>query len=325
MKGKGAPTRLPLAARLAAALPVLAGGLAAGGLLAGCTGGGGGSGSGPIPVITGAFGSSPVITMPSANPSGQLIVHTLIHGGGPVVSPDDYVVFNVEGRVWTGDREVVDSFTDHQPQGLALTLSRVPAWKRLAGARVGSRVLMVVPPKDGFGTAGDPQANVTSRDTLVFVFDILAAMPAGADVSGTPVPYHPGGRLPSVQMTADGPAITVPSHVRPPNSLVSRLLIRGHGRPIVNGETVAVQYTGVVWRTGEVFDSSWTRRFPEAFQLGAGQVIPGWDQGLRGVPAGSRVLLIIPPALGYGQSGDPPYVTGTDTLVYVIDIVSAIQ
>lgn len=323
MKGKGALTRLAPAAGLAAALPLLACGLAASGLLVGCSGGG--SEPGPVPVITGAFGSNPVITMPNGKPSGQLIVHTLIQGSGPVIAPDGYVLFNVEGKVWAGDREVVDSFTDHQPQGLPLTLSQVPAWKHLAGARVGSRVLMVVPPRDGFGAAGDPQAGVTSGDTLVFVFDILAAMPAGAHVSGTPVPYHPGGRLPSVRMTADGPVITVPSHVRPPKSLVSRLLVRGHGTPIVNGDTVAVQYTGVVWRTGKVFGSSWTRRFPEAFQLGAGQVIPGWEQGLGGMQAGSRVLLIVPPALGYGQSGDPPYVTGTDTLVFVIDIVSAIQ
>jgi peptidylprolyl isomerase len=323
MKGEGALMRLAPAARLAAALPVLACGLAAGGLLAGCSGGG--SGSGPVPVITGPFGSAPVIAMPKGNPPGQLIVHTLIQGGGPVVAPDDYVLFNVEGKVWAGDREVVDSFADHQPQGLPLALSGVPAWKHLAGARVGSRVLMVVPPKEGFGAAGDPQASVTSGDTLVFVFDILAALPAGAHVSGTPVPYRPGRRLPSVRMTADGPVITVPSKVSPPRSLVSRLLIRGHGRPVVNGDTVVVQYTGVVWRTGKVFGSSWTRRFPEAFQLGAGQVIPGWERGLGGMPAGSRVLLIVPPALGYGKSGDPPYVAGTDTLVFVVDIVGAIQ
>jgi peptidylprolyl isomerase len=313
--------RLAPAARLAAALPVLAGSLAVGGLLAGCSG----ASAAPVPVIKGAFDSNPVITMPNGKPSGQLIVQTVIQGGGPVVAPDDYVLFNVEGKVWAGDREVVDSFTDHQPQGLPLTLSQVSAWKHLAGARVGSRVLMVVPPRDGFGAAGDRYANITRSDTLVFVFDILAAVPAGAEGSGTPIPYLPGGRLPSVAMTADGPVITVPSHVRPPKGLVSRLLVRGQGRPIVNGDTVAVQYTGVVWQTGRVFDSSWTRGFPESFQLGAGQIIPGWDRGLGGMPEGSRVLLIVPPALGYGRSGDPPYVTGTDTLVFVVDIVGAIR
>jgi FKBP-type peptidyl-prolyl cis-trans isomerase len=85
-----------------------------------------------------------------------------------------------------------------------------------------------------------------------------------------------------------------------------------------------VQDTGVVWRTGKVFDSSWARGFPESFVLGAGQVIPGWEAGLNGLRVGSRVLLILPPRLGYGQAGDPPDVGGHDTLVFVIDILGTI-
>jgi peptidylprolyl isomerase len=57
--------------------------------------------------------------------------------------------------------------------------------------------------------------------------------------------------------------------------------------------------------------------------LGAGQVLPGWDNGLGGLPVGSRVLLVIPPALGYGQAGHAPYIGSNDTLVFVIDIVAA--
>ena len=75
---------------------------------------------GPVPGVTGRFGSDPVITIPAGNPSSQLIVQTVIPGHGPVVQPDDYVLFNVEGKVWAGDREVVDSYTDRQPQGLPL-------------------------------------------------------------------------------------------------------------------------------------------------------------------------------------------------------------
>lgn len=94
-----------------------------------------------------------------------------------MIQPGDYVLFNVQGKVWAGDREVVDSYTDRQPQGLPLrSPSALPAWRRLAGQRVGSRVLMVVPPRDGFGPRGDPQANVMGTDALVFVFDLLGAM-----------------------------------------------------------------------------------------------------------------------------------------------------
>lgn len=287
---------------------------------AGC---GGDPSAGPVPGVTGKFGTDPVITIPNGNPSKQLIVQTISQGSGPVVQPGDYVLFNVEGKVWAGDREVVDSYTDRQPQALPLR-SALPAWRHLAGQRVGSRVLMVVPPKDGFGAQGDSQASIMGTDTLVFVFDLLDAMRTSAHAAGTTVPYHPGAAMPRVSWGKHGPNITVPSKAAPPAKLVSTMLIRGHGRPIVNGQTVVAQYSGVVWSSGHEFDSSWTRGFPESFVLGSGQILAGWQQGLAGVPVGSRVLLIVPPSLGYGSAGDPPDVGAKDTLVFVVDIVAAV-
>jgi peptidylprolyl isomerase len=278
----------------------------------------------PLPGVSGRLGADPVITIPSGNPAGRLIVRTLIPGHGPVVQPGDYVLFNVQGKVWAGDREIVDSYTNRQPQGLPLR-SALPAWRRLAGQRVGSRVLMVVPPKDGFGARGDSPANVTGTDTLVFVFDLLATVPPAAQASGTALPYQPGAGLPGVAVSSRGPSITVPSTARPPAKLVRSLLIRGRGKPIQAGQTVVVQDAGEVWRTGKVFDSSWARGFPESFQLGSGQVIPGWEAGLGGLPVGSRVLLVIPPSLGYGKAGHTPDVDAHDTLVFVIDILAAVS
>lgn len=286
---------------------------------AGCAGGT----PGPVPGVTGRLGADPLITIPTGNPSGQLIVRTVIPGRGPVVQPDDYVLFNVEGKVWAGDREVVDSYTDRQPQGLPLQTG-LPAWRHLAGQRVGSRVLMVVPPRYGFGSKGDPQANVMSTDTLVFVFDLLGAMPQRGHATGTALPYQPGPGQPQVAEGSHGPVISIPANTTPPSKLARQVLIRGHGRPVQTGQTVVVQYTGVVWRTGKVFDSSWARGFPESFVLGSGQVLPGWEAGLRGLPVGSRVLLILPPKLGYGQAGNRPDVGAHDTLVFVIDILAAV-
>jgi peptidylprolyl isomerase len=133
-----------------------------------------GSSSETLPVVAGGFGTDPLITLPGAKPPGVLVVRTLSTGSGPVVRPGDYVLFDVAAKVWTGDRLVMDTFADHQPQGLPLPAG-LPAWRHLAGQRVGSRVLEVVPPRDGFGRHGDAAVNVTGTDTLVFVFDILAA------------------------------------------------------------------------------------------------------------------------------------------------------
>ena len=155
-------------------------------------------------MVAGRFGTDPLISLPAEKPPGGLVVRTLSEGPGPVVRPGDYVLFDVAAKVWTGDRLVLDTFASHQPQGLPLPAG-LPAWRHLAGQRVGSRVLEVVPPKDGFGRRGDASVNVTGTDTLVFVFDILAAVPSAGHASGTAARYRPGGRLPQV-MTGGEPA-----------------------------------------------------------------------------------------------------------------------
>ena len=292
---------------------------------AGC-GGVGGDPAAALPKISGRPGADPVVSIPAGMAPGRLIVRTLSPGHGPVIKPGDYVLFNVQGRVWAGDRKIVDSFASRQPQGLPLRAG-LRAWRDLAGQRVGSRVLMVVPPRDGFGRSGSSRLGVTGRDTLVFVFDLLATMPPTAHASGAALPYRPGPGLPRLTGGTADPAtlaISAPHGSRPPAGLVRRLLVRGHGPPVRAGQTVVVQDLGVVWRTGQIFDSSWARGFPESFRLGAGQVLPGWERGLAGLPAGSRVLLVIPPRLGYGPAGDAPDVGANDTLVFVIDILAAV-
>jgi peptidylprolyl isomerase len=84
-----------------------------------------------------------------------------------------------------------------------------------------------------------------------------------------------------------------------------------------------MQYTGIVWASGTVFDSSWTSGSVD-FPVGSGQVIAGFDEGLVGQTVGSRVLIAIPPDKGYGAEGNSQAgIAGTDTLVFVVDILDA--
>jgi len=280
-----------------------------------------------LPQVSGVFGADPQISLPDGSPPSGLVVRTLIQGSGPVVGSDDFALVYVEGKVWAGDREVFDSYTDRQPQSVPLATGGVlPAWKQLAGQRVGSRVMMVVPPADGFGSQGNSQLNILGGDTLVFVFDLLSTVPENAAAHGVAVPYHPAPGMPQVSATisgTNGPKITVPVKATPPTKLVADTLIRGTGQPLTAGQTVVVQYTGVVWRSGQIFDSSYQTSTPDSFVLGQNQVIPGWEQGLGGVTVGSRVLLVIPPALAYGNQAEPPYIEDNDTLVFVIDVIDA--
>jgi len=112
----------------------------------------------------------------------------------------------------------------------------------------------------------------------------------------------------------------------PPSELVVQDLIVGKGPPARAGDTVTVQYVGVLFDNGKQFDTSWQGSKPgEGFQfpLGAGQVIPGWDQGVVGMREGGRRKLIIPADLAYGAQGFPPDIPPDAALIFDIDLEKA--
>jgi peptidylprolyl isomerase len=119
----------------------------------------------------------------------------------------------------------------------------------------------------------------------------------------------------------NGPAIQIPTGPAP-TQLVKKDLKAGSGAEAAQGDKVSVQYVGVLYDNGTQFDSSFDRGQPFSFQLGGGQVIPGWDQGVAGMKVGGRRELIIPPDLAYGAQGQPPTIPPNATLVFVIDLVS---
>ncbi|HEU4736782.1 MAG TPA: FKBP-type peptidyl-prolyl cis-trans isomerase [Solirubrobacterales bacterium] len=117
------------------------------------------------------------------------------------------------------------------------------------------------------------------------------------------------------------PQVTVPSGP-PPKKLEIKEIEKGTGATAKAGDEVTVQYVGVGYDSEEEFDSSWSRNEPFAFGLGAGQVIPGWDQGVEGMKVGGRRELIIPANLAYGPAGSPPVIGPNETLIFVIDLVA---
>lgn len=119
---------------------------------------------------------------------------------------------------------------------------------------------------------------------------------------------------------ASKPTIEVPTGSAP-TELVSEDIVTGDGATAEQGDTVEVQYVGVDYETGEEFDTSWGGGEPFSFQLGSGQVIPGWDQGVEGMKVGGRRELIVPPDLAYGAQGSPPTIGPNATLVFVIDLL----
>jgi peptidylprolyl isomerase len=117
------------------------------------------------------------------------------------------------------------------------------------------------------------------------------------------------------------PKVKVPSG-KPPKKLVIKDLIPGTGQAAKAGDPITVNYIGVDYANGKPFDNSYDRGQPFPFQLGGGQVIPGWDKGLVGMKVGGRRELIIPPGLAYGPQGQPPVIKPNETLVFVVDLLS---
>jgi peptidylprolyl isomerase len=137
----------------------------------------------------------------------------------------------------------------------------------------------------------------------------------GATEASVPTTPKPPPQL------ASKPKVTVPSTC-PTSGLVTKDLIPGTGQTIQAGQTVTVNYVGVLCKTGQEFDSSWKRNQPFTTALTAGSVIPGWVKGIPGMKVGGRRELIIPASLAYGKAGSPPTIPPNSPLVFVVDALS---
>lgn len=278
----------------------------------------------PSVTVTGAFGRAPKVTIPKTKPPSTFKVTDLIEGHGARLPRGDLAVVNLIGYTWSGakHKQIISSFTGKQPEALTIGRTLPGIDKGLAGQKVGSRLLLSIPPKDGFGSNGNKQLGVTGSDTLLFVVDVLAGYAKTAAAHGQQQPLR-DPKLPSVSAAAPGtaPAVKIPK-AAPPGTLQVKTLIQGTGPQVAKGRLLVAQYEGLIWRNSKVFDSSWQHGAPTAFPIGKGQVIPGWDKGLVGQRIGSRVLLVIPPKDGYGAKGSSQAgIKGTDTLVFVVDIL----
>nr|WP_055501047.1 FKBP-type peptidyl-prolyl cis-trans isomerase [Nonomuraea pusilla] len=283
-------------------------------LLSGCTGAAGEE----APRVGGPFGARPSVVFPDGGPPASFRADEPAAGHGPRLRRGDVAIVQYTAHVWdgAGNRLVGSTFTRGAPAAFPLGALLPGLDRALEGRAAGSRVVAVIPPGDGFGAR--PPDGVGRDETLLYVVDVLAVHPKGASAGG------PAGSLAGVRVTGGArPVLTVPRG-GPPARFAARVLSRGAGRPVAAGQLVVVQYETVVWGRRAVVGGTWPSGRPEAFRIGEGGVIRAWERALSGVPVGSRVLMVAPPAYGYGAAGDARLgVTGSDTLVVVADVLGA--
>ncbi len=263
-----------------------------------------------VPRVSGSFGQTPQINFPSVAPPSTLVTKVLHRGNGAVVRKGDLIAVGYTGQIWRGkifDSTFLAKFGHEYPFTTQIGVgSVVKGWDEgLAGARVGSRVVLVIPPKWGYGSRGAPKAGITGKDTLVFVVDVLGAWGKGASSGqgAQPVTDTHAGVTVSGSLGAP-PRVQVARSAAHPKRQVEVVLDRGRGTGVNGGLLVFQEYV-TDW-TGKVLESTWSQPYPQQQEITNTSV----PDPFAGIPVGSRVLFLEPKS---SQGG--PYAV-------VVDIVA---
>jgi peptidylprolyl isomerase len=290
--------------------------------------------------VSGTVGEKPDVTIDfpvTATASQRTVVE---EGDGTVAAENynvtaDYTMFNGA----TGE-EVDASTYDGSPAAFALdgTLYAGLA-DTIQCSAAGSRVVGVVP-ADGLIETTLTAFGMTAEDSMVIVVDVISAEAAEAaaeevvldpadylaKADGADQPLPDGFPAIGVEIADDAsgtPTVTIPDGDAPADLQIA-VLKKGDGATIEAGADVVVNYSGTVWASKTIFDSSWQRGAIAHFPTD--EVIPGFTQALEGQTIGSQVLVTIPPDLGYGETGIPDAgISGTDTLVFLVDILGVVE
>lgn len=325
-------------------------------LMVGCSGGGGSaqadasgeeclaSGSASSGVeVSGSVGEDLELTSDTPVQADEIQRSVLQEGEGDVVEEGQSVLTSMtlfNGADGTALQQLPASTIPVQKSGLAEW-----AYDGLRCATAGEQIALAAPYADVFGETPPEQTgleNISADDSLVIVMEFgeISDASDAAAASGEPgtlesdellqqaegEPVEAPEGFPTVELADDGePTITIPKGLEAPEKLEIATLIEGDGEEVQPGDRVYVNYRGVIWRTGEEFDSSWSRGEPTDFLTT--QVIGGFQQALEGQKVGSQVISVVPAEDGgYGaatleQQGHQ----GDDVMVFVLDILGTVH
>ena len=254
-----------------------------------------------MPTASGDFGDKPTLTFPKSDPPNSLQRQVLIEGDGAKVESTDWVIANYLGQVWGG--KVFDNSYDRKATSAFQLDNVVSGWKvGLTGMTEGSRVLLSLPPSDGYGMNGNSGAGISGTDTIVFVIDIVKTIPAGQGGQTDAKVHAQTPDQPKVTgELGKAPTITIGS-AKAPTKDSTFVLATGTGDKLTNAGKALVQYEAIGW-DGSSLGSTWPDS-KSAAETGSGGTGPteiplsadNVFAGLIGQPIGSRVLIQLAPS-----------------------------
>lgn len=252
--------------------------------------------------VEGEFGKPATATFELEQEAEKVERTVVSEGEGARIEEGDYVRYALSAFDSTNGEKLGElGYTEAEilPQDVLAneTLAQV-----IGCATVGSRVAAAFPAQNGMPSE-------------VYVVDVLGKVPTAAWGEK----QQPVDGMPTVKLAKDGePDVNVPTGDAPQDLKIS-VLKEGDGPEIEDGDTTLLQYYGVDWKSGESFDSSWSKGAPYAAP--GNTYVPGFVQALAGQKVGSQVLVVIPPELAYGEDPEA-HELGGQTLVFVIDILA---
>ncbi|MSW70314.1 MAG: hypothetical protein F2829_09680 [Actinobacteria bacterium] len=285
-------------------------------------------GGAPLSSVTieGKHGEAPKVTFDGRLDGSEEEKDVLIEGDGETVADGD----TVEANWWIGNgftEEEAQNTFEQGTQEVELSEEVLPFLREtMIGSTVGDRIVLLTSAEQAFGELGNPSIGIGNKDSVLAVVDILGrseTVPPEPALDGPQgEEKKPAGWAPTL-IEEDGvvTGLDFSTAHEPTGELIATTLIKGDGAKVKSGDTLTVDYLGQVYNADEPFDESYSAQ-PAEFPIGVGQVIAGWDERLVGRTVGSRVILEIPPAKGYGEEGNEQAgITGTDTLFFVVDIL----
>jgi len=244
----------------------------------------------------------PLVTIPPSSPPTELLIEDLVVGSGSPVGVGDFLIMDYVGVSYSTGLQFDASWDRGSPFPFELGAGRViQGWDQgIVGMSVGGRRSLTIPPELAYGENGSGSGSIGPNETLVFVVDLIASVPANLE-------------KPTEDLTSESTT-----------ELETNDISEGSGAIVQPGNVVYIHYVGVSASTGEQFDSSWDRGRSEfiGYISGTGNVIQGLDEGLLGMQVGGRRTVVIPPDLAYGENGaGDGLIAPNETLIFTVDLL----
>jgi len=244
----------------------------------------------------------PLVTVPPSSPPTELLIEDLVVGSGSPVGVGDFLIMDYVGVSYSTGLQFDASWDRGSPFPFELGAGRViQGWDQgIVGMSVGGRRSLTIPPELAYGENGSGSGSIGPNETLVFVVDLIASVPANLE-------------KPTEELTSESTT-----------ELKTNDISEGSGATVQPGNVVYIHYVGVSASTGEQFDSSWDRGRSEfiGYISGTGNVIQGLDEGLLGMQVGGRRTVVIPPDLAYGENGaGDGLIAPNETLIFTVDLL----